>query len=134
MSNGQDEAEIRGVIERWATAVQARDLDGVVACHSENMVMFDVPRPSELRGIGAYKASWPPFFKWQRDHDGVFEIVSLDVTAGAETAYAHGLLICASRREQPVHPDAYLRLTVGLIKQGGRWQIAHEHHSFAAET
>ena len=129
--SSKDEAEIRKVIERWVKAVSARDLDGVVAGHSENMVMFDVPPPSELRGISAYKESWGPFFKWQREHDGVFELVSLNVTAGVDAAFAHALLICTSRQELPINPDSYLRLTVGLIKRDDRWQIAHEHHSFA---
>jgi ketosteroid isomerase-like protein len=27
-------------------------------------------------------------------------------------------------------PERRLRLTLGLRKQGGRWVVAHEHHSF----
>jgi ketosteroid isomerase-like protein len=28
------------------------------------------------------------------------------------------------------NPGLRLRLTVGLRKDGGRWVVAHEHHSF----
>ena len=57
------ESAIRALIERWARAVHAGDLDGVVADHSEDIQMFDVPPPSELRGIEAYRQTWPPFFE-----------------------------------------------------------------------
>ena len=43
MSN--DEAEIRTLIDRWAEAVHAGDMDGVLADHTEDIVMFDVPPP-----------------------------------------------------------------------------------------
>jgi ketosteroid isomerase-like protein len=47
------ETEIRTLIERWAMAVHAGDLDGVLADHSEDIQMFDVPPPNEVRGIEA---------------------------------------------------------------------------------
>jgi ketosteroid isomerase-like protein len=62
-----DEAHIRTLIERWADAVHAGDLDGVFADHATDIVMFDVPPPNDgVRGIDAYRATWPPFFDWQR--------------------------------------------------------------------
>ena len=38
-----DEAEIRALIDRWATAVHAGDMDVVLADHADDIVMFDVP-------------------------------------------------------------------------------------------
>ncbi len=49
-----DEAEIRALIERWATAVHTGDLDVVLADHTEDIVMFDVPPPNEVRNKTAY--------------------------------------------------------------------------------
>ncbi|MCV7153902.1 YybH family protein [Mycolicibacterium pyrenivorans] len=58
-----DETEIRGIIERWVAAIRARDLEGVLAAHTDDIVMFDVPKPYDgVRGMAAYRASWPPFF------------------------------------------------------------------------
>jgi uncharacterized protein (TIGR02246 family) len=127
MSN--DEAEIRALIERWAKAVHACDMDGVLADHTEDIVMFDVPPPNEVRGKSAYRDTWPPFFKWQKQ-GATFEIVSLDVTAGNDIAFAHGLLRCGTVEEFKKNPENRLRLTVGLRKISGRWAVAHEHHSF----
>ncbi len=73
--------------------------------------------------------TWPPFFKWQQQ-GAVFEILSLDVTAGEDVAFAHALLRCGTKEEFEKDPDNRLRLTLGLRKQDGRWVVAHEHHSF----
>jgi uncharacterized protein (TIGR02246 family) len=126
------EAAIRALIERWANAVQARDIDGVLADHSEDIQMFDVPPPNEVRGIEAYRKTWPPFFEWL-NRGAVFEIVSVDVTAGDEVAFATALLRCGTEEGLRKDPDTRLRLTVGLRKEAGRWIVSHEHHSFPAE-
>ncbi|MGS2647742.1 MULTISPECIES: nuclear transport factor 2 family protein [unclassified Streptosporangium] len=122
-----DEEQIRTLIERWAQAVHDGDLERVVADHSEDIVMFDVPPPHEgVRGVEAYRKSWPPFLRWQAQ-GALFEIVSLDVTAGDDVAFAQALLRCGMPDDDP---DRRLRLTLGLRKEGGRWVVTHEHHSF----
>jgi uncharacterized protein (TIGR02246 family) len=125
-----DEREIRDLINRWAAAVHAGDLPAVLAHHTEDIVMFDVPPPEEgVRGFDAYRETWPPFFEWQRS-GASFEIVSLDVTAGEDVAFAWALLRCGTDDELREDPDNRLRLTIGLRKEGGTWVVAHEHHSF----
>ena len=57
------EAEIRDVIERWAKAVREQDLDGVLAEHAKDIVMFDVPPPVQVRGMDAYRETWPAFLR-----------------------------------------------------------------------
>jgi uncharacterized protein (TIGR02246 family) len=128
------ETEIRGLIEDWAKAVRARDIDKVVAFHTDDMVMFDVPPPVAVRGIDGYRETWPQFFEWQRKVDGSFEIASLEVTAGDDVAFATALLRCAPRAELEKDDTPRLRLTVGLRKDRGHWVIAHEHHSFPASS
>src|SRR4051794_33130822 len=62
-----DEEQIRTLIERWAEAVHTGDMDGVLADHANDIVMFDVPPPHDgVRGIDAYRNTWPEFFGWQR--------------------------------------------------------------------
>jgi ketosteroid isomerase-like protein len=112
----------------------ARDIDGVLTAHTNDMVMFDVPPPVVVKGIDAYRETWPAFFKWQRQSDGTFDIVSLDVTARDNVAFATAVLRCGSKEELKKDATPRLRLTIGLRKEGGRWQIAHEHHSFPLEN
>jgi uncharacterized protein (TIGR02246 family) len=129
-----DKEQIRTLIGNWADAVHGGDLSGVLADHSDDIVMFDVPPPYEgVRGIDAYRETWPPFFGWQAQ-GASFEIVSLDVTAGDDVAYAHALLRCGTRQELADNPENRLRLTLGLRKEQDRWVVAHEHHSFPDTT
>ena len=125
-----DEQQIRTLVETWAAAVHRGDMAGVLADHADDIVMFDVPPPDDgVRGIDAYRDTWPPFFDWQAQ-GASFEIVSLDVAAGGNVAYAHALLRCGTPDDLAANPEQRLRLTLGLRKEHGRWVVAHEHHSF----
>jgi uncharacterized protein (TIGR02246 family) len=125
-----DAGEIRELIHRWAEAVHAGDLETVLAHHAADIVMFDVPPPEAgVRGIDAYRKTWPPFFEWQAS-GALFEIESLDVTAGGDIAFAWALLRCATPEQLDESPERRLRLTIGLRKDAGSWFVTHEHHSF----
>jgi uncharacterized protein (TIGR02246 family) len=126
----EDDNQIRDLLHRWAEAVHAGDLETVLVRHANDIVMFDVPPPEDgVRGLDAYRDTWPPFFEWQRA-GAAFEILTLDVTAGEDVAYAWALLRCGTREELEREPDRRLRLTVGLRREQGTWVVAHEHHSF----
>jgi ketosteroid isomerase-like protein len=129
-----DEQQIRALIGAWAAAAHDGDMDTVLADHAADIVMFDVPPPNDgVRGIDAYRESWLPFFEWQAG-GAVFEIESLDVVAGADAAFAYGLLRCGTPANFARDPEQRLRLTVGLRKVAGRWIVVHEHHSFPDTT
>jgi ketosteroid isomerase-like protein len=128
------DADIRDLITRWVDAIVRTDLDGVVANHSDDIVMFDVPPPYEgIRGITAYRDCWPPFFDFIRS-GATFELLELNVEAGDDVAFAYGLLRCGGEKEFADNPDNRLRLTMGLRRLDGRWTIFHEHHSFPDTT
>lgn len=130
----EDERQIRALIERWAKAVHAADMDGVLVDHADDIVMFDVPPPDDgVRGLPAYRETWPPFFEWQRS-GASFEVVELDVTAGDDVAFAWALLKCGTAEHFAKDPAGRLRLTIGLRKHAGTWVVAHEHHSFADKS
>jgi uncharacterized protein (TIGR02246 family) len=125
-----DEEQIRNLIEGWAEAVHRGDLAGVLADHAKDIVMFDVPPPYDgVRGLAAYRETWPPFFQWQAQ-GASFQIESLDIATSDDLAFAYGLLRCGTQDDFADNPDSRLRLTLGLRKQNGRWVVTHEHHSF----
>lgn len=125
MSNEQ---EVREIIESWAASVRSRDIDGVLRRHAEDLLMFDVVGPVELRGLKAYRTTWlEQFFPWHGEN-GRFDLNNLSVFASDRLAFATALIQCAGMEEgQPV--AFTLRLTVGLEKISGEWTIVHEHHS-----
>ncbi|QIG45515.1 SgcJ/EcaC family oxidoreductase [Nocardioides anomalus] len=130
MDTTHEAAEIEQLVRAWASAVHEGDLDAVLAHHADDVVMFDVPPPHDgVRGLAAYAGTWPPFFAWQAS-GAVFEVVELDVTAGADVAYVWALLRCGTPEELAAVPERRLRLTLGLRREDGGWVVAHEHHSF----
>jgi ketosteroid isomerase-like protein len=120
-----DVVQIHALLQRWAEAVRERDLDGIVADHSPDIVVFDVQPSTPIRGIDAYESSWRPFWHWLGD-DGTWRVRDVVVHAGDAVAFATALIDCIGREQFEV------RLTVGLRKVGGRWTVVHEHHSVPA--
>lgn len=127
-TDSMEESKIGHLLEAWAAAVRAHDLDGVAARHAEDVAYFDVPSPP-VRGIRGYIDSWPPFFRYIGE-GGQFELEDLRITAGAKVAFAHAILLVRGEGETSA---TNIRLTVGLRKISGEWIILHEHHSAPAQ-
>ncbi len=127
-----DEATIRELIEDWARAVRAKDLKGILANHSPEILMFDVPPPLRSKGIDAYKKTWDLFFSWSDDDPVVFDFNEMDITAGADVGYVTALMRCAGTEKNGERIKLDFRLTIGLRKIGGQWIVMHEHHSIPA--
>jgi uncharacterized protein (TIGR02246 family) len=126
-----EEAAVRELLTKWAAAVRAKDLKGILAHHAEDIVMFDVPPPFESRGLDAYRETWKLFYSSQPE-PVAFDFKRLDIVAGADVAFAFALMQCAERDKAGRRVPLDFRLTVGLRKVGGRWTIVHEHHSVPA--
>ena len=126
-----DEAAIRELVESWASAVRAKDLDGILAHHSADIVMFDVPSPLVSKGIDAYRKTWDSFFAWS-DDPVVYDIEDMEITAGSDVAFVAALMRCAGTEKSGERIKLEFRLTVGLRKLGGQWTVVHEHHSIPA--
>jgi uncharacterized protein (TIGR02246 family) len=126
-----DEAAIRELVESWARAVRAKDFDGILANHSADMLMFDVPPPVQSKGIEAYRKTWDLFFSWS-DDPVVFDIKDIDITAGTDVAFVAALMRCAGTEKDGERMELEFRLTIGLRKIGGQWMVLHEHHSIPA--
>jgi ketosteroid isomerase-like protein len=123
MTETSNENQIRRLVETWAAAVRAKDLQGAVAHHTDDIVMFDVPLPLQSRGMEEYRKTWELFFANNRGGPGSFEVRDLHIAASGTVAYCHALLKIF---------DSTARLTMGLRKAGGQWLVAHEHHSYPA--
>lgn len=123
--NAAAEDQVRELIQSWVEAVRGRRLQRVLAHHSPDIVMFDVPPPDQWRGAKAYRESWELFFRnFPEDGRGVFEISEMQFAASDDLAHAYGLLRCGTR------DDTFaVRLTVCLRRIDGAWTIVHEHHS-----
>ena len=118
------EAQVREALQRWAQAIEAADMAGVLADRADDVVLFDVPPAMQVRGLAAYREAWELFFSFQGA--GTFRFEELDVVAGEDVAFAHGIVTVGPREPAGQFP---VRLTVGLARRDGRWLVVHEHHS-----
>jgi ketosteroid isomerase-like protein len=122
----RDEYGVREALEAWARAVRKADVDAVLALHSDDVVLFDVPPPMTITGTEGYLAQWRLF--WDAQGEGLFDVSDLTVVAGDDVAFAHGLLRIGAAGTEGFQ----VRLTVGLRRVGQRWLVTHEHHSVPA--
>lgn len=125
------EAEIRDLIENWAKAVRAEDRQAILSDHSHDILMFDVPPPTQAEGIKAYDKTWDLFFSSVQGA-AIFDLSELRVTAGDDVAFATSLIHCRGAEANGEDAELEVRLTVGLRKIAGRWTVMHEHHSVPA--
>jgi len=119
----KDETDIRALVEDWTGAVRAGDMDRILAGHSDDIVIFDVPMPPQSVGLDAYRETWELFFRHNSGGPGSFDLDELHVTAGDAVAFCFGFIRIF---------DARVRITIGLRKEDGGWKIVHEHHSYPA--
>jgi uncharacterized protein (TIGR02246 family) len=121
MTQDTNETQIRTLVENWAKAVRAKDMDGVLTHHANDIVMFDVPMPLQAKGMEEYKKTWELFFNSSPGGRGSFDLTELRLAASETVAYCHALVKVI---------DSQVRLTIGMRKEIGQWLIAHEHHSY----
>jgi ketosteroid isomerase-like protein len=80
------------------------------------------PSPFSPRG-STYQRTWELFFRYGAPDREVFVLEDLRITAGDTVAFATAHLRIGGSSEP------MCRLTLGLAKHNGTWQIVHEHHS-----
>jgi len=122
-----NEIQIKNLVENWAMAVRNKDIDAILAHHSEDIVMYDVTPPFQSVGIDAYRKTWDLFFKYTRPT--VFDIQELHITAGDDVAFCFAKMKCEDKSNTKDYVPLDFRLTIGLKKINGQWTILHEHHS-----
>ena len=54
-SNANNAAQVREVIESWAQAIGAKDVEGAMACFAPDVLTFDLRTASATRGTGGHQ-------------------------------------------------------------------------------
>jgi uncharacterized protein (TIGR02246 family) len=124
--------EIRGWIDQWRKAVNAKDVDRVMALYTDDVVAYDVVPPLQYVGKAAYRADYQQFFS-QYDSDLHVETRDLQVGASGELAYATGLQMISGTLKHGGKSGAWVRFTSLYRKVGGKWVDFHDHVSVPAD-
>src|ERR1700720_1725060 len=126
----KDEAEIRQLLDRWAKAFHARDLDGIMSIYEpgDALVAYDIVAPLQYTGFKAYKKDYQEFLD---QFEGPVEVTYPDVKilAGDTVAFSHGLERMTGTLKNGQKFDAWVRFTEVYRKTNGRWLAIHDHIS-----
>lgn len=128
MTEQSAEAEIRRHFADWAKAVQEQDLRGLLAHYAPDVVAYDAILALRFEGLEAYRRHWEACLEMcQGPH--LFEFHDLVVEASGDIAFCHALVRCGGAGPDGEVKTGWMRMTAGLRRSGGRWQVAHEHYS-----
>lgn len=125
-----DEAEIRQLIERFAKAVRAKDLNAIMSIYEpgRTLVVFDLVPPMQYLGSDAYQKDWQEFLaRYKGAID--FEVRDLSILTGDGVAFSHSLERVSGTLANGQKSDLWVRVTDCYRKIHGKWLITHEHVS-----
>lgn len=124
----KDEPEIRRILDDFSRNTRLDNKDAILANHADHLLIYDVLPPMKYESAAEYRASWDD---WQPETSGetVFEYEELKVTAGADVAYAHGLIRCGGKTPMGKPFEDIVRATFCLQKIRGQWKVCHQHVS-----
>jgi uncharacterized protein (TIGR02246 family) len=122
------ETEIRDLIDRWAEAIRAKDVNALMAYYAPEILAFDLLPPLQYKGVDAIRnraSEWIFSFRGAID----FEVRDLTITTGDEVAFCHSLNGARGTGKDGTKIDMWWRSTNGFRKIDGQWLITHGHSS-----
>jgi uncharacterized protein (TIGR02246 family) len=123
-----EETEIRQLIDNWAKALRAKDINGLMSNYAPDMVLFDLAPPLQYKGAEAYRKSWEEWLPTFQGPVG-YEIRDLSITTGDDVAFCHSVNRISGTRTDGEKTDTWVRATVCYRKIDGTWMVTHEHVS-----
>jgi uncharacterized protein (TIGR02246 family) len=123
-----DEAAIRELIDRFAKAFRAKDVDGCMAVFAPEIVSFDILPPLRAVGADAFVKHWQEFFESYQGPIHV-EFPDVSVAAGGDVAFSYCLHRIAGTLKSGHKTDFWLRWTACWRNASGKWLIVHEQVS-----
>ncbi len=125
-------ALVRQRVDDYATAVRAKDVDGVMSLYAPGIVSFDVDPPLRYVGTENKRRAWEAFF---RAHPGpiTYDVRELDVTTDGGLAFAHSLNHVSGTLPDGHVSDLWVRWTACLRRIDGVWLVVHDHVSVPAD-
>jgi ketosteroid isomerase-like protein len=125
-----DEAVIRALVESWVKGC-IKNINGILAIDSPELLMFDLPEATQSTGIEAYKRAWDVSFSWSRK-SGAFNLTEMNIAAGNDAAFVAALVRRTGTASSEEREELRFRLTIDVHKIGDQWIVTHEYHSIPA--
>ena len=121
-------AEIAELYDGWVRAIRARDIDGALSHYAPGVLSFDLVNPLQHQGVGAVKKRLQ---EWFASFNGPleFEVRDLDVSAGEDFAFSHGMHHVHGTTTDGKSIDMWWRATLCYRRESKAWLVTHSHTS-----
>ena len=133
-NRSNDAAEIDASLQRLVAAVNAKDINGIMAYYSadESLLVFDALPPRQYVGATAYRKDWEGFLAAYPT--GVHaEASDWKVETEGNLAYGHGIFRTTGQDKDGKPLDLTVRVTDVYRKINGKWLVVHEHVSWPVD-
>lgn len=124
----KDVDEIKASYASWQHALEARDLDGIMAVYAPDVVAYDIAPPLQFDGADAYRKDYSDLLSQFRGPVRS-AIPTVHIDQSGDTAFAFGLERLRGTMTDGAPVDMWVRFTDGWKREKGRWLIVHEHVS-----
>jgi len=125
-----DKAAITDSVHRLAAAVDAKDINGIMAYYvpDSSLFVYDFIPPRQYVGADVYRKDWQGFLAVYSGptHTSVDDWT---VDTDHDLAYAHGTVHIKGTDKDGKSFDQTLRVTDVYKKFDGKWLVVHEHVS-----
>jgi ketosteroid isomerase-like protein len=126
-----EEAQVRQVLDDFAKAMSAKDIERVMAHYHPDVVAFDIVPPLQYVGAEAYRKNWEEGFAMSQSIR--VETRDLSITASGDAAFCHSLTRLSGTMTNGKEYDFWMRRTVCCRNFEGELKITHEHFSVPFE-
>ena len=124
--------QIHELVDSWATAVRAKDLDGMMANYAPDVISFDVLPPLQETGLETARKRAEI---WISSFQGAigYEMHDLSITMGEDIAFCHSINQVSGTKTDGGKVDMPVRATICFRKINGAWLVTHQHISVPVE-
>lgn len=123
-----DEQTVRDLLAQHAAAFRAKDVPGLIAAYTPDLLVYDVVTPMSFRGQGRMGML---LLDWLSGFEGPvnYEMQDLSLHLSGDIGYGHCLNHLTGTETSGQAANVWWRSTFGFRKENSRWLICHEHSS-----
>jgi uncharacterized protein (TIGR02246 family) len=127
-SKATDETQIRALIDDWAKALRAKDINALLSNYAPDVLAFDLINPLQYLGSDALRKRVD---EWFSSFQGPinFETRDLSITASDDVAFSRNLSRFSGTKIDGEKIDMWIRATVCFRKIDRKWMVTHQHSS-----
>jgi uncharacterized protein (TIGR02246 family) len=129
---GAAETLIRQRVADLVQALNAKDLEGVMALYAPDLVSFDLTPPLRYVGADKKRRAWHDAFA-AFTGPIAYEVRDVHVTTHGELAFVHSLNHIRATLASGQIIDLWLRWTACWRRIDGVWLVVHDHVSVPAD-